>query len=83
MLDLVPVGRLVIPSDQTYHCGVVCKLDYGVRTMYREYRKWLSTQQWGTPVFKVREEEEEEEEILSNLTDWGLLVGKSNCRGMC
>ena len=47
--------------------------------MYREYRKWLSTQQWGTPVFKVREEEE----ILSNLTDWGLLVGKSNCRGMC
>ena len=33
VLDLIPVGRLVIPSDQAYHSGVVCKLGYGVRTM--------------------------------------------------
>ena len=34
--DLVPVGRLIVPSDQAYHRGVVCKLDFGVRTMHHE-----------------------------------------------
>ena len=33
VLDLVPVGRLVIFSDQAYHHGVVYNLDYGVRTI--------------------------------------------------
>jgi hypothetical protein len=37
----------------------------------REYRRGLSTQPCGTPVFRV------EEVKLSNLTDWGLLVRKS------
>ncbi|XP_030634822.1 microfibril-associated glycoprotein 4-like [Chanos chanos] len=35
VLDLVPVGHLIVPSDQAYHHDAFCKLDYGVRTMYR------------------------------------------------
>ncbi len=30
MLNLVPVGRLIIAADQAYYRGVICKLDYGV-----------------------------------------------------
>jgi hypothetical protein len=39
----------------------------------REYRRGLSTQPCGTPVFRFRVEEMK----LSNLTEWGLLVRKS------
>ena len=36
VLDLVPVGRLVVPpSDGAFHPGVICKLHYGVRAVYR------------------------------------------------
>ena len=35
MLDLFPVGRLIIVADEANHRCVVCKLDNGIRTMYR------------------------------------------------
>ncbi|MCI4374885.1 hypothetical protein PGIGA_G00011690 [Pangasianodon gigas] len=35
MLDLLPVSRLIVTSDQAYHRGVICKLDNAVRGMYR------------------------------------------------
>lgn len=35
MLKHLPVGHLIIAAHQAFHCGVVCKLDYGARVMYR------------------------------------------------
>ncbi len=35
MLNLIPVGRLIITADQAYHRGVIWKLDYGFRAMHR------------------------------------------------
>ena len=32
---LIPAGRLVITSDQTYYRGVICELDYGVGARHR------------------------------------------------
>ena len=42
VLDFVPIGPLVIPSNQAYHCGVICELDYSAGAINRravmEYR---------------------------------------------
>src|SRR4029434_11169243 len=35
VLDLFSVGRLIVVTDETNHRCVVCKLDNGIRTMYR------------------------------------------------
>lgn len=35
LLNLHPVGRFIVIADQANHRGVVCKLDYGIRAMYR------------------------------------------------
>src|SRR4029434_1184605 len=34
VLDLFPVGRLIVVTDEANHRCVVCKLDNGIRTMY-------------------------------------------------
>ncbi len=35
VLKLFRVGCLVVTTDKAYHRGVICKLDYSVRAMYR------------------------------------------------
>src|SRR4029434_6662528 len=35
VLDLFSVGRLIVVTDEANHRCVVCKLDNGIRTMYR------------------------------------------------
>lgn len=35
MLDLIPIRRLIVTCDSIHHCGVICKLDYGVTDMDR------------------------------------------------
>ena len=35
MLDLFSIGRLIVVADEANHCCVVCKLDNGIKTMYR------------------------------------------------
>ena len=35
VLDLFPVGRLIVVADEANHRCVVCKLENGIRTMYR------------------------------------------------
>ena len=35
VLNLIPVRRLVVTCNQTYHFGVICNLYYGVAAMNR------------------------------------------------
>ncbi len=35
MLYLLPVGSLIVVSDEANYCGVICKLDDGVGSMHR------------------------------------------------
>ncbi len=74
---LCSVGRLIVVSDQSYHCCVVTMmLELCVAAqscVYSEYRSGLRTQPWGAPVLRVSGDEV----LLPILTTWLLPVRKS------
>ena len=59
VLDLFSVGQLIATADEANHRCVVCKLDNGIRTMYRcaVVGEEGVEEPCGTPVFMMRVEE--------------------------
>ena len=77
--DLLSVGLLIVAGDQAYDSRVISKLYDGLElwvstqsSVNREYRRGLSTQPWGAPVFRVRVEDV----VLPIRTTCGLPVRK-------
>lgn len=78
-LSKLPVGCLIIVGDHTQYCGVVHKLDDGVRLVVRQtfvggegIKEGAHHNHLRGPVLRVKMEEV----VFPNLTLWGLLVKK-------